>query len=72
MNEEMRGLTVILIETSSSADRVNENVVMITSSLPEGKATEVVVLDEVTLSRERLGVIERDHELRSLVVDEGL
>ena len=53
-------------------DRVEQDVFVVTSCFPHRKAQEARLLDELTLGRERLRVVIRDHRLSAGIVHKRL
>jgi hypothetical protein len=57
------------VVASSLSDGIQEDVVVITASFPEGKPTQPVRLDEFALGSERVRIIKRNHDLRGRIIN---
>jgi hypothetical protein len=59
-------------EPESLPDRVQENVIIVSSSFPHRKPTQTHVLENLALLSKRAGIVVRYHHAGGLVVDYGL
>ena len=74
--KELAGMTrrsaVILSNTRSGGEGINEEVFVIAGGFPHGESEQIVLNDEFSLGSERLRVVEGNHQLLGLVINEGL